>query len=193
MNPIVPEKSALLVMDLQKDVVAMFAAKMEPLLAKTAKVIEAARAKNVRIVYVVVGFRPGYPELAKDSLMASRIAGSNRFVSTTPGADIADAVKPKDGDVVVVKHRVGAFFGTDLEMVLRANGITTLVLTGVATSGVVLSTVRHASDADYRVVVVKDCCADGDDEVHRVLTEKVFTRQATVVTADAFVSETGGS
>jgi nicotinamidase-related amidase len=184
MNPIVPEKSALLVMDLQKEVVAMFAAKMEPVLAQSAKLIEAARAKNMRVIYVVVGFRPGYPELAKDSLMASRIAGSNRFTTTTPGSDIADAVKPKDNDVVVMKHRVGAFFGTDLDMILRSNGITTLIVTGVATSGVVLSTVRHASDADYRIVVVKDGCADADDEVHRVLTEKVFARHEVVIAAD---------
>jgi len=54
------------------------------------------------------------------------------------------------------------------------------VLAGIATSGVVLSTVRHAADADYRIVVVADCCGDADAEVHRVLTEKVFPRQARV-------------
>lgn len=57
------------------------------------------------------------------------------------------------------------------------------MLFGISTSGVVLSTVRHGADADYRLVVVKDCCLDGDDEVHRVLTEKVLARQATVVSA----------
>ncbi len=64
---------------------------------------------------------------------------------------------------------------------MRASGIDTLVLTGLATSGVVLSTVRHAADADYRLFVVEDCCADRDDEVHRILMEKVFPRQATVI------------
>jgi nicotinamidase-related amidase len=73
-------------------------------------------------------------------------------------------------------------------MVLRANGIETLVVTGIATSGVVLSTVRHAADADYRVVVVADCCADPDPDVHRVLIEKVFARQTTVTTADAVIA-----
>ena len=72
-------------------------------------------------------------------------------------------------------------------MILRASGIDTLVLTGLATSGVVLSTVRHAADADYRLVVVEDCCGDRDPEVHRVLTEKVFPRQATVTTAEGVV------
>jgi nicotinamidase-related amidase len=88
-------------------------------------------------------------------------------------------------DVVVTKHRVSAFAGTDLDMILRANHIETLVLAGIATSGVVLSTVRHAADADYRIIIVEDCCADRDPEVHRVLTEKVFARQTTVVKAQA--------
>jgi nicotinamidase-related amidase len=82
---------------------------------------------------------------------------------------------------------VSAFAGTDLDMILRANGIETLVLAGIATSGVVLSTLRHAADADYKVVVAEDCCADRDPEVHRVLTEKVFPRQATIVKVEAVV------
>jgi nicotinamidase-related amidase len=107
------------------------------------------------------------------------------FADGAPGSEIHVAVAPKPGDVVVTKHRVSAFAGTDLEMVLRANGIEALVLAGLATSGVVLSTLRHAADADYRILVVEDCCADRDPEVHRVLMEKVFTRQATVVRAEA--------
>jgi nicotinamidase-related amidase len=66
-------------------------------------------------------------------------------------------------------------------MILRAKGVDTLVLFGIATSGVVLTTVRHAFDLDYRLIVLKDACADLDPEVHRVLTEKVFPAQAEVV------------
>jgi len=58
---------------------------------------------------------------------------------------------------------------------------------GIATSGVVLSTVRWAADADYDLIVLDDCCADGDAEVHRVLTQKVFPRQATVLSSQAFL------
>jgi nicotinamidase-related amidase len=76
---------------------------------------------------------------------------------------------------------VSAFAGTDLDLMLRANGIETLILTGIVTSGVVLSTLRHA--ADYRLLVVGDCCSDADEETHRVLLEKVFPRQATITTA----------
>jgi len=91
-------------------------------------------------------------------------------------------------DALLPKHRVSAFAGTDLDMILRANAIETLVLTGIATSGVVLSTVRHAADTDYKILVVGDCCADRDAEVHRVLTEKVFPRQATVVKAEDVIA-----
>ena len=79
----------------------------------------------------------------------------------------------------MVKHRISPFIGTDLETPkLRANGVDTLVLAGVHTSGVVLSTVRHAGDLDYRLVVVRDCCADPDAQLHAILLESVIARQA---------------
>jgi nicotinamidase-related amidase len=84
---------------------------------------------------------------------------------------------------VIVKRRVGAFTYTDLELILRSQRIETVVLFGVATSGVVLSTLRYGSDAGFKFVIADDACADMDDEVHRVLTTKVFVRQATVAPA----------
>ena len=88
---------------------------------------------------------------------------------------------PADGDIIVTKRRVSAFTGSDLEVVLRAAGIDHLVLTGIATSGVVLSTLRQAADLDYRLTVLVDGCLDADPEVHRVLTGKVYPRQAGVL------------
>jgi nicotinamidase-related amidase len=63
--------------------------------------------------------------------------------------------------------------------------IDTLLLSGIATSGVVLSTLLDAADRDYRLFVLADCCADVDPLVHQVLTERVFPRQADVITASA--------
>jgi nicotinamidase-related amidase len=184
MNAFDPARTALLVMDLQTEIIGRLGDRAAPLLERVPRVIAAARKAKVPIIYVVVAFRPGYPELSPRSALYEMVAKQGRLALGTPAAEVAPAVRPEEGDVVVVKHRVSAFAGTDLEMILRAKGIDTLVLLGIATSGVVLSTVRHGADADYRLVVVKDCCADGDDEVHRVLTEKVFVRQATVVSAD---------
>jgi len=175
-----PATTALLVMDFQVSIVEGFAMDKEGLLSRTASLVGAARKAGVMVAFVVVGFRAGYPEVSNRNMSFSSIRETGRFAAGDSGADIHPAVAPKPGEVIVTKHRVSAFAGTDLEMILRARGIETLLLTGIATSGVVLSTVRHAADADYRIVVVKDCCSDRDDEVHRVLVEKVFRRQAIV-------------
>jgi nicotinamidase-related amidase len=191
-----PKTTALLVMDFQTAIVDGpgvhgDASAKESLLARTATVIEAARKAGMKVIYVVVGFRPGYPEVSASNKGFSAVRESGRFAAGSAGTEVHPGVAPMPGDVVVTKHRVSAFFGTDLEMVLRANAIETLVLAGIATSGVVLSTIRHAADADYRLVVVSDCCADPDPEVHRVLTEKVFARPATVTTAEAILATLG--
>jgi nicotinamidase-related amidase len=89
---------------------------------------------------------------------------------------------------------VSAFTGSDLEVVLRGLDADTLVLTGIATSGVVLSTLRQAADLDYRLIVLADACLDRDPEVHRVLIEKVFPRQAAVHSVAQWAAQpTGGN
>jgi len=186
------DRTAVLALDLQADIVGRVGEKAVSALEHAASVLAAARRARLPVIYVVVGFRPGYPELSKRNALFAAVAQAGRFISSTPVADIALPVRPEDGDLVVVKHRVSAFTGTDLEMILRAKGIDTLVLFGISTSGVVLSTVRHAADADYRLVVVRDACADADEEVHRVLTEKVLARQATVTSASEVAAAFGG-
>ena len=84
---------------------------------------------------------------------------------------------------------MSAFSGGDLDVVLRARAIDSLVLTGIATSGVVLSTLRQAADLDFALTVLSDGCADPDDEVHRVLIEKVFPSQAQVMTVREWTTE----
>ena len=177
-----PKRTALLVMDLHADVIAMLGAEGAAFAERTATLLQAARKGGVAVIYIVVGFRPGYPEVSPKNAIFSAISGSGRFQGP-PGADIPRSLAPRDGDTVVVKHRVSAFHGTDLDMILRAKDIETLLLAGIATSGVVLSTVCHAADADYRCAIVRDCCADRDEEVHRVLLDKALVRRATVVTA----------
>jgi nicotinamidase-related amidase len=183
-----PKAAALLVMDFQTAIVEMVATEKDALVTRTANLVEGARKAGMRVIYVVVGFRAGYPEVSPKNLSFAPIRESRLFAEGSSGTEVHARVAPKPGEVVVTKHRVSAFAGTDLEMVLRANGIDTLILAGLATSGVVLSTLRHAADADYRLVVVEDCCGDRDAEVHRVLMEKVFPRQATVVKADELSS-----
>jgi serine/threonine protein kinase len=94
---------------------------------------------------------------------------------------------PKEGEIVITKHRVSPFTGTDLAMILRANDIDTMVLYGIATSGVVLSTLLEAADADFRPAVIKDCCADLDSNLHDCLINKFFPSRASVLSAREFV------
>ena len=147
-------------------------------------VLEAARQAGVLVVYIVVNFRPDYPEISDHNLIFSERKRSGRVPPTDPVSLIIPEVEPLPHEPVVVKHRVNAFFGTDLEMILQAHDIDTLVLLGHATSGVIVSTVRYAADADYRLVVVEDGCADRDAEMHAFLMQRLFPRQATVVSAE---------
>jgi nicotinamidase-related amidase len=172
--------SALLAMDVQQGIVDRFSDD-GGYLPRLAAAVDAARGAGVRVIYVVVGFRAGHPEVSQRNKSFAAISGSGRFAAGDPGAAIHPAVAPAADDLVVTKRRVSAFTGSDLEVVLRAGGIDHLVLTGIATSGVVLSTLRQAADLDYGLTVLADGCLDGDPEVHRVLTEKVFPRQADVV------------
>ena len=177
------DRSALLVMDVQQGIVERYGS-AAPLLDHLGTAIRAARSAGLPIIYVTVRFREGYPEISSRNRMFAAIRQAGAAMSETSAAtDIHPAVAPQPGDIVVTKRRVGAFTGSDLEVVLRAQNIDHLVLTGIATSGVVLSTLRAATDMDYGLTVLSDCCADGDDEVHRILLTKVFPRQADVLTA----------
>ncbi|HEY0756767.1 MAG TPA: isochorismatase family cysteine hydrolase [Ktedonobacteraceae bacterium] len=179
------QQTALLIMDYQNEIVPRVAATHPDLLDKAAAVLAAARSAGLRIIYIVVGFRAGYPEVNPRNASFAALSASGRMLIGSPGTEVHAQVAPGPGEVVLTKHRVGAFSTTPLETILRAQNITSLVLCGISTSGVVLSTVRWAADTDYELVVVEDCCADGDEEVHRVLTQKVFPRQACVVSSPA--------
>jgi nicotinamidase-related amidase len=183
-----PKTTAFLFMDFQNGIVPALGDRADEVLRPALAVLEAARAAGAPVVFVRVAFRAGYPEVSSRNLSGAALKGSGRLVLDAPDAQIIDAMAPRPTEPVVVKHRVGPFGGTDLAPILRAHAVDTLVLLGIATSGVVLSAVRHAADEDYRLVVVEDACADRDPEVHRVLMEKVFPRQATVARSEAVIT-----
>jgi nicotinamidase-related amidase len=173
-------KHALLVMDVQRAVVDRFP---DPgYLPRLRSAIDTARGRGLPVIYVVVGFRPGCPEISPRNKIFGRLTQSPALATDGQATEIHPDVAPEPGDVIVTKRRVSAFAGSDLDLVLRAGDLDHLVLTGIATSGVVLSTVRQAADLDFGLTVLADACLDGDPEVHRVLTEKVFPYQAEVTT-----------
>lgn len=108
------------------------------------------------MVYVRVAFRPGFPEISATNRTFSAIASSAAMAVNEPATQVHAAVAPQGGDIVVVKKRVSAFVGSDLEVVLRSLEVHSLVLAGISTSGVVLSTLRQAADLDYELTVLSD-------------------------------------
>lgn len=183
-----PARTAVLSMDNQAGIVASYAKDPEALMARGANVLERARSLGMCVIHIQVGFRQGMPEVSARNLLFGAIKNSSAHQKLFEGglAAIHPGLAPEKDDIFITKHRVSAFHGPDLEVILRAKEIDTLVLFGIATSGVVLSTLLEASDADYRLVVIKDCCVDGDTELHTNLMDKVFSRRATVVAASEF-------
>jgi nicotinamidase-related amidase len=183
-----PPRTALLAMDCQTGLVSVYAKSQDDFIMRASAALRVARTAGMLIVQVQVGFRPGLPEVSGRNKLFAAIKSSQphqEFFQGSSGA-IHPALGPEPADIILTKHRVSAFAGTDLEMLLRSNEIETIIMFGIATSGVVLSTLLQASDADYRLVVIADCCADRDMELHRTLLERFFPTRAEVITTEEF-------
>lgn len=184
-----PKTTAVFFMDLQNGIVARFGENgADPLLDRAAGVLAAARKAGAFVGYVRVAFRPGHPEVSDDHPIFGPVRKNDMLVLGRPETEIHAKVKPEGNEPIVTKHRVGPFLGTDLEQILHARGTKTLVMLGISTSGVILSGVRYAADADFQLVVAEDGCTDNDEEVHRVLMTKVFPRMASVVKCSEIVA-----
>jgi nicotinamidase-related amidase len=175
--------SALLVVDMQVGVLARYTKDVcGPLLERASEALEAARSRAVPVVYVRLGFRPSSLDVSSRNRLLYPLVRSQDFLEGSAGTSIHPHVVPASADPVIVKKRTSAFSGSDLAQVLSAMGTTHLILTGLTTSGAILSTLRDASDRDYAITLLSDACLDPDPEVHSVLCEKVFPKQATVTT-----------
>jgi nicotinamidase-related amidase len=179
-------KTALLVMDVQNGIVSRLAQDGEILLPFQ-KAVSAARQYTIPVIFVRVAFREGYPEISSRNKSFSAISRFDGMTVTDTATQIHESIKPQTNEQVVTKLRVSAFSGSDLEVILRSREIDTLILSGISTSGVVLSTLREAADKDFSLTVLSDACLDPDPEVNRILQEKVFPRQADVLTVDAWI------
>lgn len=185
--------SALLVMDVQREVVERFCDD-ESLLDRLRQAIAAARAKGMAVIFVRLAFRSGFPEVsARNRPFSAFTSQPGMSFGDDEATQIHPALAAKPEDPVVLKKRASAFVGSDLEVLLRSLSVHHLVLTGIATSGVVLSTLREAADRDYELTVLSDACVDPDEEVHRVLTGKVFPQQAEVLSVAEWANGTAGN
>ena len=182
------QNAALLVMDVQVPTVKNLKDNTY-LINSLTKTIQTARSNNMPVIYVVIGFRKGYPEVSSNNKSFSVLKKGIMNFDTEDAQKVHASIEPQSGDVIIIKKRVSAFTGSDLEVVLRSLGIKHLILSGISTSGVVLSTLREAADKDYAITVLSDCCADMDKEVHSVLMTKIFPKQADVISSEEWCAK----
>ncbi|HSV54991.1 MAG TPA: isochorismatase family cysteine hydrolase [Burkholderiaceae bacterium] len=188
-GPIDPARTAVLVMHYQSDILAFFPQAAPTLLANTRALLDAARTRGTSIYFIRIAFSPNYLEVSPRNKNGSFLATTGAFLNNDIPAELA----PRADEPVLVAKRVSVFFGTDLESRLSARNIDTVVLAGIASTGVVLSSIAHASDADYRIYTVKDCCFDPDQVVHDHLFQTAFESRSVVMSLDQAAAALRGS
>lgn len=178
--PINPDRTALVVLHYQTDILSVVSQAAPTLLARTRRLCDMARARGVQIYFKKIQFSAGYPEVGMLNRSGQALKASGLFLSDT----IAPELEQRDDEPLIIGRRVSAFSGTGLQEHLLAAGIDTLILAGIESTGVVLSTVSHASDADYRIYTVKDCCYDRDQVVHEHLFSTAFHTRTYVISLE---------
>ncbi|MCX5555582.1 cysteine hydrolase family protein [Streptomyces sp. NBC_00038] len=180
-----PTRTALLLMDFQPAVLAVVP-DADQVLSRAHAALSWARSHDVQVAFVRVAFTAeDFAAVPARNKSFAPLAQSGFLADGSPEAALHESFDVHEQDITVRKIRISAFASaTDLRAALRDQGIDTLVLAGLSTGGVVLTTLRQAADDDFQLYVLKDATADPDPEVHRVLTEKVFPHQAYVIDTD---------
>ncbi|MBI2164948.1 MAG: cysteine hydrolase [Chloroflexi bacterium] len=147
--------------------------KAEPLIPRMLenlpKLLQAAREANLLIVFIRATYDPKYLSEPWAFMLERKGLYGDICIEGTPGADFYGDIRPRPNhprEVVVTKHRFSGVWHTDLLTILRSNGIKTVVMTGVATSGCVEATTRDLFFNDFYTITVEDCCAQPDEAGH---------------------------
>jgi nicotinamidase-related amidase len=183
LEPIDARTTALLIMDYQP--AALQAVDDTAKLVENANAaIAVSRKHGGHVGFVRVALTDDdYSAVPPTNKRFSAVAARKALREGTPETVLHPDVAAHPGDLQVRKTRVGAFSTTNLDELLTNLGVTTLILAGVQTSGVVLSTVREAADRDYRLLLLSDCTADANLDVHDILINRVLPHHAEVVTS----------
>lgn len=198
---------ALLSMDMQNEAVHMDSTFGQPglfgdqgiarevirkgVLEKARNVLDRARAAGVKIVHVGTRYRPGYPELNRGHPVFDQVQDLGVFMTGDWGVEFHELIAPQGDEVVVWKSRVSAFYQTDLQTILRSQGVRTVVAQGVALNNVVESTVREAADMGFKAIVLSDCVASFDGEQDDFCAQRILPRFCRVMDSGALFEEAG--
>ncbi len=197
-----PGKTALIVVDMQNDFVAPGAPLEQPagraMLPHLQRALACCREQGIPVIYTAHVHRPGGYD---QGLLAHApaIGRGDALVDGSPGVAIFPEVAPRDGEIVISKHRFSAFHGTDLEIVLRGLGVNTVVITGVTTENCCHATARDAFFRDFQVVFLADATATSGypdlgygrmsaDEVHRATLVILARDTADVIPTETFIA-----
>lgn len=183
-----PEHTALILVDMQKDFcmegfqcweAGRDLGPAQSIIPCLKRLLEAARRHGVLVIHV--GFLtlrghlsdsgPWLAQRRRSTYSSERVA-----MEGTEGIQFVDDLAPAEGEVVVYKHRYSGFTGTNLDLILRSNGIKTTVITGVSTNVCVETTLRHAFELEYYVVLPQDCTASWSETLRQATLENVRRR-----------------
>lgn len=168
------KKSALLVLDFINDIVhekgkiarSAEYVQQHQVIENANRIIEHARKKEISVIFVKVGFSPSYYELPAHSPFFSKLKGLDALKLGAWGTEFHEKLNYGKNDIVVIKHRVSAFYATDLETILRSKQIDSLIICGVSTNMAVELTAREAHDRDYEVTIIADACGAANQQLH---------------------------
>ncbi|MGB2952188.1 MAG: cysteine hydrolase [Gaiellaceae bacterium] len=196
-----PSRSALIIQDLQNDVMidgGAFADSGAPEHAKSQNVVEnvrrlaeAARSAEVPVIHVWYIVEEGAPGLKLNAPLFEGVKDANALVRGSWGAAPAEGLEPHDGDFVVEKMRMNAFYETRLDILLRGLGIETVLITGAWTNMSIEHTARHGADAGYEIVVASDGTSTVNDEWQDAALNYAMTNVAKVATCGEIAEALG--
>ncbi|QJU56978.1 cysteine hydrolase [Sphingomonas sp. AP4-R1] len=199
-----PAKTAIVLIEYQNDFVTEGGAQHDAvkgvmastgMLANSVALLEGVRAAGAVVLHVPISFADGYPEMPEKPYgILAGVLAAQAFRRGTWGAEIADPMRPQDGEIIVEgKRGLDCFASTNIDFILRQRGITDVAIAGFLTNCCVESTMRSAYERGYRVVTLTDCCATIGEEEQRVAIEKDFPMFSLPMTHQAFLGELAGA
>jgi nicotinamidase-related amidase len=193
-----PSKTALLLIHWQNEIASPEGrnsqdmpqrVREQGILQRTQAVLDAARGQGMLVVYINGVHASGYPELgARTVPLAAMLISRGSMQKGTWGVEVIDELKPIDGEILLDNYSPSGFSSTPLDVILRARGITNLVISGIATHVAVESTTREAFNLGYTVYTLEDCCTSTTQEIHEWSIKNTLSFFGFVVDADSFIA-----
>jgi ureidoacrylate peracid hydrolase len=200
-----PSKTALIVVDMENDFIAAGApletAAGRAMLPTLKRALAFCRERGLKVIYTAHAHRRDGCDMGRFVDLSEPIANRTGLVDGEPGIEIYPEIAPQADEIVIKKHRYSAFYGTDLEIILRGLGVETVVITGVTTENCCHATARDALFRDYKVIFLSDATATFDypdvgqggmsaAEVHRATLVILSVSTAHVMSTEEFMAHT---